>query len=244
MLNRITQKLTVISTGFATGLLPLSVASAATVLIDEDFSSGIVGSGISTSTLDAWGSNGASSDWEIVGDQLVNSTTSTNNNNREGAAGIMLNTTGLVSSSLLELSFDYDVAAGNTLYVHLRAFNETTPTGSWWQNTGATNGNLWSSPTNGDVYNMKHGGLLTDQAAGGALQSLTGMGTYSVTIDLSSSPITDVTDFEYISLAFGSNSAVANGNISIDNISLMVPEPSGTLLLGLGSILLAARRKR
>ena len=54
----------------------------------------------------------------------------------------------------------------------------------------------------------------------------------------------DVADYEYLMLGFAANVTDVNNISTISNMTLAVPEPSSTALLGLGLSSLLLRRKR
>jgi len=238
-----------VNTAVGIGIMFLisSLSGFGASLIQSDFSSGTISGGVNHTSLNQWGGN--STGWSITGGQLVNDTSLTNNNQREGSVGITVDPTGVGTGSKLYLGFDYDIAAGDTLYVHLRGFNATGGAITFSQNTGATNGNLWMGQAGGSGYNMRDGTLMptsSEQFASSRLVQLTGTGSYLTSIDLSSYPISEVSDYEYITLAFANNSTVGGGGFIIDNVSLTttLPEPSSMLLFGFGALIARIARKK
>lgn len=221
-------------------LAAVSSVKAATSII-EGFP-GMGSGGLNDDSIDGlW--HGNATDWSISTNVL------THQGAGEGLVGQMVESTD--SGSILKLSFDYNVGAGNTIYVHLRGFDATAANPSWSVNTWATVGNAWDTNVNGVTYNLHDGLLSTDSGSTnsgdfGEAVSFTGNGTAVLDIDLSGYAVSDAADYEYLMLGFAVN--VSNGanasTISNVNLSVAVPEPSSAALLGLGGLALILRRRR
>ena len=238
-------KLTIYTTIACLGtLMPLQ---AATTIIDGF--SATAGGALAKSTIDGnW--HGNLNAWSISTNILTHDPSGglTGGAQQEGIIGQLIAPT-VGSSPILRLSFDYNVGAGNTVYVHLRGFDATGGTTNWSINSGAQNGNAWDTPTNGVTYNLYDGLLLADSGSaneGGADEavSFTGSGSAFLEINLQGYAVNDVADYEYFMLGFAANVTDVNNISTISNMTLAVPEPSSTALLGLGGLALMLRRKR
>jgi len=237
-------KLTIYTTIACLGtLMPLQ---AATTIIDGF--SATAGGGLAKSTIDGnW--HGNLNAWSISTNILTHDPSGASpGGQQEGLIGQIIAPT-VGSSPILRLSFDYNVGAGNTVYVHLRGFDATGGTTNWSINIGAQNGNAWDTPTNGVTYNLYDGLLLADSGSannggGDEAVSFTGSGSAFLEINLKDYLVNDVADYEYLMLGFAANVTDVNNISTISNMTLAVPEPSSAALLGLGGLALMLRRKR
>ena len=225
-------------------LLP---AQAATTIIDGF--SAHSGGALAANNIDGdWHGNGSA--WSIGANTLTHdpSDPGFNNNVREGLIGQMITPT-VGSSSILRLSFDYNVGASNRIYVHLRGFDVTGASPTWSINAFATNGNAWDSSANGTPYNLHDGLTLptsgnANSGDAGEAVSFTGSGSAFLEINLKDYAVNDIADYEYLMLGFAANVGNVNNISTISNMTLAVPEPSSAALLGLGGLALMLRRKR
>ena len=231
----------VILSGFA------STAQAATII--EGFSTEVANNTLSNATIDGQWHDRSVNSWSMTsgsGGVLTHSPIgATYNADDEGFIGRIVDLSGFAGNSLT-LSFGYDVGVGNTIYAHLRAVDSATT--GWNSNIGAQNGNSWDSNSDGTTYNLFDG--LTLPVSGTANSgdadeavSFTGSGNYSETIDLSGYAISDLGNYKWLLLGFAAN-ATTNNTSTISNLSLtVVPEPSISLLGGLGMLALLRRRR-
>ena len=227
-------------------LISFLPAHAATTIIDGF--SAHSGGALAANNIDGdWHGNGSA--WSISANTLTHDPSGLANDNlREGLIGQMITPT-VGSSSILRLSFDYNVGSGNRIYVHLRGFDATGASPTWSINGFATNGNAWDSAGGGTTYNLHDGLTLADSGdanngdAGEAV-FFTGSGSAFLEINLKDYLVNDVADYEYLMLGFAANVTDVNNISTISNMTLAVPEPSSTALLGLGLSSLLLRRKR
>ena len=228
-------------------LISFLPAHAATTIIDGF--SAHSGGALAANNIDGdWHGNGSA--WSIGANTLTHdpSDPGFNDNVREGLIGQMITPT-VGSSSILRLSFDYNVGSGNRIYVHLRGFDATGASPTWSINAFATNGNAWDSAGGGTTYNLHDGLTLADSGDannGGGDEAVffTGSGSAFLEINLKDYLVNDVADYEYLMLGFAANVTDVNNISTISNMTLAVPEPSSTALLGLGLSSLLLRRKR
>jgi len=146
------------------------------------------------------------------------------------------------SNTHLNLSFDYSVAAGDTLYVHL------------WGYTGISDfdgqhvGNIEASANGGmnneeqysdelNAFNLKDGATTGFGGVGTTLSGpLTGSGTFEKRVDISKLGIPGVQNtggFTYFLIAFAKEEDGAAGSTFVDNVRLIVapaPIPKGTIV--------------
>ncbi|MEM7453505.1 MAG: PEP-CTERM sorting domain-containing protein [Planctomycetota bacterium] len=248
-----------------TGLLFTSNASAD--LIIDDFSSGSVstttdGFRLRHNNIDGgWQAarQGGGSAWMVSGGTLQNSSTVNTNgypNYIPGEApvaqGISLAGLGITPGATeIFVDFDYDVAAGDTLYVTLWGYTGTFDPGTStiYANLEARYGlsnNEGSSTL--DAFNLLDGATTGFGGTTNPFATLTGSGSFSGTIDLTALAIpgvTEVSDLTVISLGFGKMEDGLAGTTSIDNLSLTtIPEPSSIALIGMTVLGIAARRRR
>lgn len=199
------------------------------------------------------------SEWDISGGNLSNASTvsgsgyPTTQPSEAPVGQILSNALSSDPASSLTISFDYDVAPGDTLYAH------------FWGYTGTATGTGFVSNieagTNGAANDGQGGGgstlqsfNLTDGAASGfgstassISGALTGSGQSTTIIDIPALGIPGVStlsDLDYFYIGFAKNEDGLAGTTSIDNLVIRVPEPSRTVLLGLGLGVVCLTRKR
>ncbi len=204
-------------------------------LIDDDFSSDTV---TATSTrlfenqVDGDWITCHDSEWMVVGGKLQNADTTAGTYpdarpSESAVAQIVANTLG---GSEITLSFDYDVAEGDTLYTH------------FWAHTGVVSGSnkfvANIEPCDGvmhnteggtglnttlDAYNLKDGaddgwhGTPATSISG----ALTNSGSYTVTVSIAELGIPGIdsfSDFSHITLGFCKEEDGFAGTTSIDNV--------------------------
>jgi hypothetical protein len=231
-------------------LITLQSTQAANILVD-DFSSTSVDSNAGGGRLIendinlGWDAHFTSS-WAITGGVLTNTNTTAGAVGSEGGVAQVFSY-GPDANTEVTLSFDYDVTAGDTLYVQLWGIDGTyDATNSHVVNHEVTGGGMyWSNQdTAVEAYALQGGGA----NPGAAMATLSGIGTFSTTIniaDLGVSGVTTAGDFEYYMVGFARDIGATPGTTSIDNLSFTsVPEPSSTALLGLGGLALILRRRK
>lgn len=246
-----------------TSILGFALASSfpalhALDLIVDDFSSGSFSSGTKFTNTDIGGwhkrdSNGP--DWAITGGvsgALTNSGTVAND--EKPAFSMEAVSGGDSSLTQINVSFDYSVAAGSTLFFHAALMKGTIGT----LNAGVSNsdgtyaGDQYIAGFSGSGVNLKDG---STPVAGdtNSIVSIVGsagpnIGTFSQSFNIASyAGIDDITDVSYILAVFASDNDLSGGAISIDNLSItaVVPEP-GTyaLLAGLTGLVFVMVRRR
>ena len=121
---------------------------------------------------------------------------------------------------------------------------------SWiTNNQGWINGNSGQNEDTSsggyDTFNLLDGDTTPDNVDSITGQ-LSGTGTFTLTIDVSTLGIAGVStvgDIDTFFLAFAGNETTG-GTTWVDNLVITVPEPSSTALLGLGLSSILLRRKR
>lgn len=154
----------------------------------------------------------------------------------------------------LTISFNYTVAAGDTLYAHFWGMTGVSDLDNQFVSNieASANGGVNLNTGSSDeltVYNLKDG---VSSGFGGTATSisgaLTGSGFYTKTFtiaDLAISGVTTAGDLDYYLIQFAKNEDGNAGTTSIDNFSLTaVPEPSSAALLGLAGLVLILRRRK
>ncbi len=172
-----------------------------------------------------WHKNDLNSSWSVTGGQLVNNPDPSDGYDEEdeGLIGQMVDLSGF-AGSILSVSFDYNVGAGNTLYLHVRGADDQGSL-QWSIWLGAPNGSAWdSSPGgSGSRYNLLNGqggsGTLTwpNNGAFQGATALTGSGTYVTNIDVSGYTVSDLADYEYLMVGFAMD-VTADNDTTIDNV--------------------------
>ncbi len=174
------------------------------------------------------------SEWDVVGGALVNSATNDGSYPlylpSEGGV-LQMVTSGTNTNNVVDISIDYDVASGDTLYVHLWGLDGTiVKDGSNLANFQAGNGAVYDNTDSAadDVvaYALNSGlskatGLTA--SSGQAMVGLTGSGTYTNSINLTElliDGIETIGDFEYYFIAFCKNEDTLPGTTSVDNVML------------------------
>ncbi len=258
-----------LTVSLALGVALSPFASAAAVLIDDDFSS----SGISgnqrfrLNQVDlGWYKDNSStpSHWTTAGGKLANPGTTAGIASEGSVAQTITvaNHTTDTSLTKISVSFDYSVGAGTTLYFHLLGWktNGTPAADEIFNNPQQQNGSMQNQGDThfGDISIIT--GADPNGATGDAVAfAQNTFGTYTATFDLAGyswsadeSPgltgsIGNITALQYLQVAFGTNMANADGTgaVSIDNLKISaIPEPSSVALLlgGLGMLTLVRRR--
>ena len=152
----------------------------------------------------------------------------------------------------MTISFDYFTDGSDTLTAHFWAVQTGGAAGSvsWiTNNQGWINGNSGQNEDTSsggyDTFNLLDGDTTPDNVDSITGQ-LSGTGTFTLTIDVSTLGIAGVStvgDIDTFFLAFAGNETTG-GTTWVDNLVITVPEPSSTALLGLGLSSILLRRKR
>ena len=152
----------------------------------------------------------------------------------------------------MTISFDYSTSGSDTLTAHFWAVQTGGAAGSvsWiTNNQGWINGNSGQNEDTSsggyDTFNLLDGDTTPDNTDSITGQ-LSGTGTFTLTIDVSTLGIAGVStvgDIDTFFLAFAGNETTG-GTTWVDNLVITVPEPSSTALLGLGLSSILLRRKR
>ena len=152
----------------------------------------------------------------------------------------------------MTISFDYSTSGSDTLTAHFWAVQTGGAAGSvsWiTNNQGWINGNSGQNEDTSsggyDTFNLLDGDTTPD-ATDSITGQLSGTGTFTLTIDVSTLGIAGVStvgDIDTFFLAFAGNETTG-GTTWVDNLVITVPEPSSTALLGLGLSSILLRRKR
>lgn len=199
-------------------------------IINDNFisDSTVIDAGNSLNEFDTdftWHKNNFNSSWSVTGGQLVNNPDPSDGYDEkdEGLIGQMVDMSGFAGSTLT-ISFDYNVGAGNTLYLHVRGADDQGSL-QWSIWLGAPNGSAWDTSPGGtgNRYNLLNGqggsGTLVwpDNGAFQGATALTGSGTYVTNIDISGYAVSDLADYEYLMVGFAMN-VTADNNTTIDNV--------------------------
>ncbi|NNM28266.1 MAG: hypothetical protein HKO57_01995, partial [Akkermansiaceae bacterium] len=204
--------------------------AGATVMAD-DFESGSVnhaGVRFREGDIDYGWKSRYDSAWVITGGRVENSSTTAGGYPAAtpAEAALVSMITNVSAGSIVTLQFDYDVAAGDTLYVHFRGHSGTPEddsliVGNTEPCNGAYSNNEGGSFTRIDAFNLKDGATSFGGGAGDAIVALTGSGTYSTDIDIAALGIDDIgtlAGFSHLSLAFCKDEDGLAGTTSIDNL--------------------------
>jgi len=207
--------------------------------------------------------------WSVVGGALQNPTsvapTGTDYTASESPAYNWFTNpeAGTSTNTLVTFSFDYDIGVGDSLSAHLWAVEGGgTPAAgasSWignnqgWINAmNGQNGSSSGSPTSTGgytPYNLTDGDVLSFGADPGISPILTGTGTFTTTIDISTLTsaipgVASVGDIDSFFVAFAADEQ-GGGTTSISNFTLSaVPEPSSALVLCCITGLACLKRRR
>lgn len=241
----------------ATLALP-SLSEAATVVSDDFETSTIVGENrlrventaddwvqfSGTATLDA-------GQWEISDGQLRNPGTTPGTASQSPIFSLVdVGAQSLPDHTQVTITFDYTVAADSTLTFYSYGYFDGTLTNTNAQlhNTGTSNGAIQSQyDSSGDfsALNLRAGENTPNGSAGTGF-SLTGDGSFTLTVDLTAEgyeEVDNINDLQLLTSGFRSS----GGAVSIDNFNIstsFVPEPSSTALLALGGLTLILRRRK
>lgn len=244
------------------GLIASStVASAGVVILNDDFSSNSLTedgtflrdeTGWQTATDSAWGYG--------AGLQRVFNTGTEVGHKTSGAMAqtVKLGDLGLSSEQKLTVSFTYETfggsAAADDLYVHVWGLKDIASTGTTSMgNLGAQGGNFWQPAADKfTTYNLGTGEIhdtSNNAFASTAAIKLIDMGVdvsptlYTTTFDLGEA----MSEYDYFTISFHKVYGGTDQGFGIRDVNVTataVPEPSGMLLLSLGSASLMMRRKR
>ncbi len=219
------------------GLAVMAVAVQAGVILEDDFSSGsfthkvrVYEVDIDNGWLSPMQTGVVTSEWEVVSGQMVNSATTPGNYPTnmpaEGPLVQVVSTT--ETNAVLEVVFDYNVASGDQLYVHLWGLDGTYDMDAqWFANHQGGNGGLNPAENSDDgviKYNLTDGSVAT---ASTPIPALTGSGTYSNSFNIAGLGIAGVNntaDFEYILVGFAKEEDGTAGTTWIDNLSISAVE--------------------
>ncbi|VGO12501.1 Arylsulfatase [Pontiella desulfatans] len=224
------------------------VGYAETVLINDDFSVGTVGTSLTIGAANDgqwYAENG--SVWTITNGVLGNAGGSSDVSNNEGSLAQLVDLSGITDTNLssLTLSFLYQGnSATEELYVHLWGMNfATAPAdGTSVVNHGATAGNMWkigASSTafnNGDLYNLGNLNGEFFNVNVGAYQEAavripttgTDLVNFSQTFDLSvnTNGMDNIAAFDYLVIGITRDANGTDPSIVIDDFMLAVSDPS------------------
>lgn len=241
-------------------------ATAAGVVLLDDFSTSTIstdGGRVYESYLDGNGGNWyrtrfyggqTTSAFEITSDRLQNPTTTTTSYVEGESPAYKWFTNPIVGDTRtkMTISFDYSTSGSDTLTAHFWAVQTGGAAGS---NSWITNNQGWFDGNSGqnedtssggyDTFNLLDGDTTPDNTDSITGQ-LSGTGTFTLTIDVSTLGIAGVStvgDIDTFFLAFAGNETTG-GTTWVDNLVITVPEPSSTALLGIGGLVFALRRKR
>jgi len=158
---------------------------------------------------------------------------------------------GSSSATSLSLSFDYGTGTGDTLTAHLWAVQTNGVSGAnayITNNQGWINGNSGqnqvSSAAGYTPYNLLNASNAPSNAS--VSGALTGAGTFNGAFDLSTLGIPGVStvgDIDTFFIAFAANE-VGGGTTWVDNLTVAIPEPSSSLLMACGGLVIGCMRSR
>jgi len=256
----------------------VGTAHADLTLTSEDFTSSSITSSLRVFDNDAdlgwhadFGTNsGLPSLWQISGGTLNNPATfdpnstpppsQTRDKPNEGTVGqlISVNSTDTTLNEI-EFSFDYNVGTGTTLFFHavgLVANTSFANANPQIFNTQAINGGTQDVQREANYTDISLFDGTDPNGGTNFAQALTGSGTFTGTFDLSqfasstTTGITNVSDLDFVALAFGANVTdfTGAGAYSIDNFTVeaisAVPEPSSFAVFAIAMVGFGFRRRR
>ena len=155
------------------------------------------------------------------------------------------------AATQLSLSFDYGTGTGDSLTAHLWAVQTGGASGTQsfiTNNQGWTNGNSGQNQTSSSAGYTPHNLFDGSNAPSTSSVSgaLTGAGTFSQTFNLSTLGIPGVStlgDIDTFFIAFAANET-GGGTTWVDNLTVAIPEPSSSLFMVFGGLVLWCVRKR
>jgi autotransporter-associated beta strand protein len=170
--------------------------------------------------------NGA---WTIVDGVMINAATNSGGHPEacpaESALAQVVSNYG--DGDTVTLRFDYNVAAGDTLYVHFWGYTGVLVNAdNFIGNTEACNGHYYNDEnmTELNAFNFKDGADSFQGFSSTAISgALTGSGSYSNAIrvaDLNIAGVDSMADISYISLVFCKDENGQPGTTSVDNVSV------------------------
>ena len=201
-------------------------------LLDDDFSSGSVGNGGGRFREyhigEGWYSR-SDSEWVVTNGIMQNAATTfgTHYDACPAESSLVQVRRNTLGGPVIQLSFDYGVPAGDILYVHFWGYTNACDLDSdIMANLDTCDGNYanYESLTELDAFNLKDGATTFNGGPNTALTNLTGSGSYSNTIMVADLGFDSVSDFSYISLAFGQEEDGFVGTTWVDNVSIRTDE--------------------
>jgi len=234
------------------------ISETSPVILEDDFSSGSVATTfrvyeyqIDSGWRKSVGGGGAPvagpSEWTISGGVVENASTNaaTGYPYSKPAEAALFNMFSNITATNthLNFSFDYNVSAGDTLFVHLWGYTGISDfdgqhVGNIEASANGAMPNEEQSSDELDAFNLKDGATTGFGGAGTAISGpLTGSGTFNASVSISELGIAGIQntgDFTYFLIGFGKDEDGTTGTTSLDNVSLIVapaPIPKGTVIL-------------
>ncbi|MDA3923225.1 MAG: autotransporter-associated beta strand repeat-containing protein [Kiritimatiellae bacterium] len=216
-------------------------------VLEDDFSSGSVPvtfrayeNQFDQGWWKCWGPDSETmSQWVISGGVVENSSTNAASGyplSKPAEAALFQTFSNIACSNThLNLSFDYSVPPGDKLYAHLWGYTGTiTPIGFVCNIEGSANGGISNDEgfdgSTLDAFNLKDGATTGFGGATSAISGeLTGSGSFSNSIsisDLGIEGVQNVGDFDYFLIAFAKDEDGTIGTTSVDNVSLIIADPT------------------